>query len=143
MIVALVCFAILIWILWNSFSRKKQVLVELDLNIEKIRQRLYAIAQQAKVSIPNEFSVLESDYPYTRNKTTIHLPIRKGSILYDDNTLMHVAIHELAHVICPTEDTKNHGPVFLSIEKHLQESSSFLGFYDPEKPIDDSYPCGE
>lgn len=48
--------------------------------------------------------------------------------IHNENTIMYVAIHELAHIACPIYD--NHGELFQKIFKFLLEVSIKIGIYD-------------
>jgi len=58
--------------------------------------------------------------------------------LYDFNTLIYAALHEIAHVLSPSI---HHNPPFDTIENLLFQRGQQLGIYDPTKPIDPHYLC--
>ena len=77
---------------------------------------------------------------YTDNKSTITLCLNdpKTDQPYDDNTIMYVALHELAHII---SDKEGHGDEFKENFGKLLNEGAKRGFYDPSKPIPSNY-CG-
>ena len=77
---------------------------------------------------------------YTTDKSSIVLCIRDRITkkIYDENTLMYVYLHEMAHVISKTQ---GHGKEFRSNFAGLLERASALGVYDPSTPIAKRY-CG-
>jgi len=82
----------------------------------------------------------EGDSSYTENKEVITLCIKDPETkkYYDMNTLMYVALHELAHMV-----SKNHGhgdEWRQNFDKLLKEGAN-AGVYDPRIPIPDKY-CG-
>lgn len=59
---------------------------------------------------------------------------------YSDNTLMYIALHELAHALIPY-DTSHHPPEFDKLFNQLKDRASYLKLYDPSIPFPDEY-CG-
>ena len=78
---------------------------------------------------------------YTLNNKDIYIVIcDKTDKQFDDNTLIKVFIHELAHVI-RGKSHESHDKEFREIERLLLISSEELGYYDSLKKIDKDYPC--
>mgnify|MGYP005614060137 CR=1 FL=1 len=77
---------------------------------------------------------------HTLNKSVISLCIYQPGtdILYDLNTLVYVALHELAHVASVTE---HHTPEFKKNFVEMLEKAEKCGFFDPKRPLAKSY-CG-
>jgi hypothetical protein len=77
---------------------------------------------------------------YTEKKSVITLCLAKpeNGEFYDMNTIMYVALHELAHIITKS---KGHGDEFKANFINLLRRAAQLGIYDPNKPIPTSY-CG-
>lgn len=77
---------------------------------------------------------------HTLNKTSISLCIYKPKTteLYDTNTLVYVALHELAHVASVTE---HHTPEFKKNFAEMLEKAEKCGYFDPKRPLASSY-CG-
>lgn len=78
---------------------------------------------------------------YTRlsDKKNIYLVIqRPDGSFYDSHTIIKTLVHELAHLY---HDGKEHNDSFKMIEQQLLQSSKELGYYDPQKEIDRTYPC--
>lgn len=102
------------------------------------------------LKVRQNFSLLDPDYTkiplaeggssYTENKSAITLCLRDPETgeLYDINTIMYVALHELAHVISKNH---GHGSEFKdNFEKILKKAAS-IGIYDPTRSIPSNY-CG-
>lgn len=89
----------------------------------------------------SQIPLREGDSAYTENKEVITLclkdPENKGTY-YDMNTIMYVAIHELAHVCC---ESSGHGEEFKKKFSALLRHAANIGIYDPRKGIPSSY-CG-
>ncbi len=77
---------------------------------------------------------------YTDNKSEITLCLAdpKTKKTYDSNTIMYVALHELAHVI---SKEIGHGEEFRQNFSKLLLEGEKKGFYDPSKPMTTTY-CG-
>jgi len=81
----------------------------------------------------------EADSSYTENKSTITLCLKnKSGRYYDINTVMYVALHELAHVL---SHTHGHGDEFRQNFADLLRRGAAAGIYDPRQPIPATY-CG-
>ena len=57
---------------------------------------------------------------------------------YDNNTVMRVFIHELAHLTSPEP---GHGPIFLQIEEELVKRAIELKVLEEDYTVDPLYPC--
>ena len=61
---------------------------------------------------------------------------------YEENTIIHVILHELAHALCSTQDfTEEHSPEFHRIFEKLLTRASNAGLYDAQKSVQKGY-CG-
>ena len=77
---------------------------------------------------------------YTDNKSEITLCLSDPNTKqeYDSNTIMYVALHELAHVV---SKGIGHGEEFRQNFSKLLLEGEKLGFYDSTKPMTTTY-CG-
>ena len=84
----------------------------------------------------------EGSSSYTEDKSLIVLCLKDPETgeYYDMNTIMYVALHELAHVISKKYDD-NHGPEFQKNFSKLLQAGAAHGIYDPSKSIAKNY-CG-
>jgi hypothetical protein len=74
---------------------------------------------------------------YTLNKEVIHLCIRdENGKYYDNNMLIYVALHEVAHVLC---DEIGHTDKFYSIHEGLIQRATELGIFNPSIPLVQHY----
>lgn len=110
----------------SYFSSKHPLLDEVRANFAKIDPK-YA-------SIP----LRDGDSAFTENKEVITLCLvdPETKLNYDINTIMYVALHELAHVISTSQ---GHGEEFKKNFASLLKKGAELGIYDPRKPIPASY----
>lgn len=127
------------------------VCVGLILLFSSWRQRSYYSSDHPILNkVKENFSVLnpeygkiplrEGDSSYTENKAYITLCIRdpKTKGYYDMNTIMYVALHELAHVVSKTH---GHNDEFKKNFATLLRQAARQGIYDPRKSIPTTY-CG-
>jgi hypothetical protein len=91
----------------------------------------HVIQESGYPSIP--YSIYESNLTYTVNKNKIYMKT-KG---YNPHTILFVALHEIAHIIC---DEKHHTTKFKEIEKRLHLKAIELGFIQRDQ-IENNYPC--
>ena len=84
--------------------------------------------------------LFSGDGAYTDNKSEITLCLADPDTKqeYDPNTIMYVALHELAHVV---SKGIGHGEEFRQNFSKLLLEGERLGFYDPTKPMTTTY-CG-
>ena len=82
----------------------------------------------------------EGDSAYTENKRTITLCIKNPETgkNYSMNTIMYVALQELAHVV---SKTKGHNEEFRRNFTILLKEAARIGIYNPGKEIPQTY-CG-
>jgi len=87
-----------------------------------------------------DIPIKEGNSAYTEDKSIITLCLKDpvGGGGYNDNTIMYVALHELAHVLTISKD---HTPEFYKNFEKLLKIGKDLGFYNPNIPMPDSY-CG-
>lgn len=74
---------------------------------------------------------------YTINKKHIYMCLKdENGNYYDNNTLIYVALHELAHTFC---DSVGHTPEFHQIFHDLLNRAEKAGIYDSTKNIVENY----
>jgi len=108
--------------------------------IEQFKQddpMLHTIRNRIRPLHPNmvdNIILLEDTKSYTINKKKVYLCLRdENGDYYNENMLMFVAIHELAHVLC---DEIGHTDKFQQIFQDLLNKATQLQIYDPSiEPI--------
>lgn len=82
--------------------------------------------------------MVEGDSSYTENKEVITLCLAdpKTGKYYSMNTLIYVALHEVAHT---ETKSQGHGEEFKTKFAALLRKGAELGIYDPRIPIPESY----
>lgn len=106
-----------------------------DPKTREIHQKLIQVDIRAK-----NISVKGSTQSFTEDKKRTYLCLRdEAGDYYDDNMLMYVALHELAHAISLSVDVEHKTDEFKNNFKMLLAKAESLGFYDPKKPLNYSY----
>lgn len=89
--------------------------------------------------------IREGDSSYTEGKKFITLCLKNPETggYYDMNTIMYVALHELAHLVSSSYGTPGdeHNAEFRKNFNMLLDRAEKLGFYNPSIPIPKTY-CG-
>lgn len=96
---------------------------------EKVQKYVKIFNERYKTENLYERNVYDenSDTSYIINKTKIVLCIRdKDGIFHDMNTIMMVALHEVAHMLC---EEYGHNNEFLKINDFLCDEAINLGIY--------------
>lgn len=105
--------------------------------LDEVKRR-FRIIDEKYARIP----LRTGDKSFTEDKSVITLCVmnpRTGEY-YDINTVMYVALHELAHVITPF-GKETHGPEFKNNFASLLKRAHIVGVYDSRQPIPVAY-CG-
>lgn len=149
-----VCVLIVLLIILWIYTQPKRLMGkfdEMEVDGKEVNKKLLEIESQLgeilrMVKGNYKFEVRESkDKTYVVDKEIIYLVVKdyENGEFYDNNTIIHAAIHELAHIICPNNIGVNdeHSELFDIIERHLLEVSTSLGFFDPNANLDEKYPC--
>lgn len=103
--------------------------------------KLYQLRNHLKDLHPaiNDISLRRADKSYTINKSKVHLCLYdENGKYYDDNMLIYVLIHELAHVITKSV---GHTDEFHNNFNMLLDKAEVMGLYDSSIPPIDNY-CG-
>lgn len=128
-------FLISITALLSAFkitNRLMEKYMEEDPMIVRLRQKLLPVFPEIDRVI-----LLKGTKSYTINKKRVYLCLKneKGDY-YDENMLIYVTLHELAHVKC---DELGHTQKFHKIFEDLLKKAAIHKVYDPKKPIEKNY----
>ena len=103
-----------------------------DPKIDDLKQKLTNVFPSLK-----NIDITASNKSFTINKKTIYLCIKdENGRYYNENMLVYVLLHELAHVIC---NEIGHTEKYKTIFKSLLDKASLHGLYDPNKPPIENY----
>jgi len=133
--VVLILILVILFLLWIWFLCKRQE--DFDLQADP---KLFYIREQLKQLEPDVVPRLRfyrGKKSYTINKQKVYLCLKdQHQNYYNDNMLMYVAIHELAHVLCPEI---GHTQKFHDIFQQLLDRAEQIGIYRSDLPIDKDY----
>ena len=92
------------------------------------------LTKQMKRKILNEITLSKGKKSYTINKQNIYMCLKdQQNEYYDKNMLLHVIIHEIAHIL--TVDEIGHTPKFNKILDALLEKATEMNIYNPNIPL--------
>ena len=119
----------------GTFLFLRQIETYEDPKTKDIQQKLIRVdIRAAKISIKG------SNQSFTEDKTRTYLCLRdENGQYYDDNMLMYVALHELAHAISESVDPNHETDEFKNNFKMLLTKAADVGVYDPKKPLNYNY----
>jgi hypothetical protein len=87
-------------------------------------------------------SLFAANDSFTENKKKIFLCVKKpNKDYYKYNTIMYIALHELAHVLTKKYDIDTHGEEFHKSFNELIKRAKEVGVYDETNELDYDY-CG-
>lgn len=103
-----------------------------DPKIKELQNKLSPVFPEIK-----NLQISGSNKSFTQNKSAVYICAKdeKGNY-YDDNMLIYVMLHELAHVLC---DEIGHTPKYTEIFQSLLDRATEAGLYDPSVPPIDNY----
>lgn len=122
-------------IIGYSFTKR---IKSTDVKLQNIKEKLTQVDPRAK-DIDFYTHPFES---YALDKKEVHMCINtpRGDY-YDDNILMYVGLHELAHILIP-EDTSHHPPIFDTKFNELKDRAQRLNLFNPNFSFPSEY-CGK
>lgn len=117
-------------------------ILQKDGNEKTVHPTLVEIKDKLSILEPEKVKELEffvDNRAYTLNKKKIFICLKndKGKV-FNMNTLMYVALHELAHAKY-IGDSRDHNPAYMKIFDNLLERAEKAGIYNPSIPVDDDY----
>ncbi len=100
--------------------------------LEEIRLKLVQVHPAAK-----KLKFKKGNESFTLNKSEVTLCLEdENGNYYNDNMLVYVGLHELAHALC---DEIGHTDKFYAIFDKLMDKGEELGVYDRDIPIVQDY----
>lgn len=139
MILELLIIIFLLWIWSGSFVPDYCYSLTPDQEmLQRLERDLNSLFQGDR---PPKYHLLASlNRSYVSNKENIYLVLRhpeRGNF-FDYSTLLQVAIHEMAHIICIDA---NHSKLFHQIEGQLKDRAISKGLLPSYFQPDPDYPC--
>lgn len=90
------------------------------------------------MNIMDRINLNEGDKSFTINKQNIYLCLKdkNNHNFYDENVLVYVVLHEIAHVLC---NEVGHTHKFINIFNALLDRATAVGEYNPNRPFVEDY----
>jgi len=136
-ILYIICVFSIVGILYLLFSNGKFLGKDsydnfYDPKLDQLKEKLAPVFPEIQ-----NIEVSGSNKSFTINKKHIYICTKdENDEYYDDNMLIYVLLHELAHVLC---DEVGHTEKYKNIFRGLLEKAATSGVYDPNKPPIDNY----
>ena len=134
-----VLFLLVVVLIIYATINIRERLLPYDPKIDELKNKLALVHPESK-----KLQFFNDKKSYTINKQKVHLCIKdENGEYYNDNMLVYVSLHELAHVLC---DEVGHTPKFWAMfNAILEEASKIIDpttnkpVYDPNGKIDLEY----
>jgi len=131
-ILGILIIFILICIVYRQFRKIKEGMSSNDPILRRLKQKLVAVHPKV-----NDLTFFEDKESYTINKKDVYLCLRdENNEYYNENMLIYVTLHEVAHAIC---DEIGHTQKFHEIFESLLDRAYNMGIYNPSIPIIQDY----
>jgi hypothetical protein len=103
-----------------------------DPKLDNLKQRLLPVFPELQ-----HVEMSGSNKSFTVNKEDVYICMKdERNQYYEDNMLIYVILHELAHVLC---DEVGHTEKYKEIFRGLLKRAQVAGLYDPNQPPIDDY----
>lgn len=112
-----------LWYVWKCIEDDR---MERDPTVVRLKQMLIPTFPEIK-----NVKVMKGSSSYTVDKNKVYICTDYDNQKYDDNMLIYVMLHELAHVITPEI---GHGKTFMDNFDELLQRATDAKLYDPELP---------
>lgn len=122
---------LMFFVIWYCWKYVQDELMEKDHDVVRIKAKLIPFFPELQ-----NVKFMKGDSSYTINKKKIYLCTDHSGTRYDDNMLIYVTLHELAHVITPAI---GHGPEFIKNFNNLLDRAINANLYDPTQPKVENY----
>lgn len=129
-VVFIILIIIGLWVLKVHIQEKK---LSEDYEIVRLKNKLIPFFPEL-----GNVKLMKGESSYTINKYRVFICLRdkQTNILYDDNMLTYVILHELAHSIC---NEIGHTEKFKAIFFNLLYRAEAYGLYNPNLPRPSNY----
>jgi hypothetical protein len=132
LILGILIIFILICIVYRQFRKIKEGMSSNDPVLRRLKQKLSSVHPKV-----NDLTFFEDKESYTINKKDVYLCLRdENNEYYNENMLIYVTLHEVAHAIC---DEIGHTQKFHEIFESLLDRAYNMGIYNPSIPIIQDY----
>tara|TARA_B100001094_G_C17883482_1_gene648025 strand:- start:137 stop:598 length:462 start_codon:yes stop_codon:yes gene_type:complete len=108
---------LIVYLVTMIFMKVKENLLPYDPKVDELKRKLALVHPKSK-----QLQFYTDKKSYTINKKKMHLCVKdENNTYYDDNMLIYVALHELAHVLC---DEIGHTPKYWAIFDDVLEKAA-------------------
>lgn len=126
---------------WGLLTTVIIAIVYFQLNVESYAEFEPTVVRIRELLLPYfpelaRVKLYRGDASYTLNKSKIFICTKMGGETYDDNMLVYVTLHELAHTLCKSVGHTNE---FADVFGNLLRRAEKVGVFDPEKPRVENY----
>lgn len=131
-LIIILILSIIVLIIVKEFKTVKENMETTDPVLQKLKQKLRSVHP-----IVDKLSFYKGEKSYTINKEEVYLClVDEHGDYYNENMLMYVGLHELAHALC---DEIGHSKKFHQIFQQLLDKAYHLGLYNPSIPVIQNY----
>lgn len=123
--------AVIFMLMWYFLKTNYENYLENEPTVVRLKNRLIPFFPEL-----NYVKLMKGGSSYTINKQKIYLCTESKGEIYDDNMLVYVILHELAHTLCPEI---GHGLKFQIIFKSLLDRAERHYLFDHSKPRPENY----
>jgi len=103
-----------------------------DPRLDMLKERIATVIPEIR-----QVEMSGSNKSFTINKKSVYICTKdENGTYYEDNMLIYVILHELAHVLC---DEVGHTEKYKAIFRSLLERATKAGLYNPATPPIDDY----
>lgn len=133
--IIIVSIIILLLIIY-TYIKLKPTYCEIDPVLEKLRLDLIKV--EPRVINLNFFSHDES---FTEDKQRVFICLKDPitNEYYDNNTILSVGLHEIAHAFSSVIDKEHVTPEFNNLHNHYRQKAAELKLFDPEFQVSPTY----
>jgi len=117
--------------IWYLLKTNYENYLENEPTVVRLKNKLIPFFPELKY-----VKLMKGDSSYTINKQKIYLCTESKGEIYDDNMLVYVILHELAHTLCPEI---GHGSKFQIIFKSLLDRAERHNLFNPLLPRTENY----
>lgn len=135
-VVCVICLATIFVVMWVIMSENRAHERFHDVRLQNIVNKLSLLDPRVK---DLEFHTSKESYTENKKKVFICMKNPTNGEYYDDNTLITVTIHELAHAFTKPIDYNHTGKEFNTMYHQLMAKAQQLGIVDPNTPVPISY----
>lgn len=130
-----IAIIVLCLIVWNIVNQVKENLQSRDPKLQQLRDLVGMVHPGI-----HDVDLFEGDKSYTINKEKVYICLKdEDGKYYDDNMLIYVVLHELAHVL--NKDDVGHTEAYEKKFDELLNTAVKHGIWDATKPLVKNY-CG-